>query len=284
MKSAMTETNIEKCIHDAVSDCLTGLDHLPSQENEIIQRVREKKSMEISYPKYGSRSAIQNQQVASNPGKQLSFRVVLAAVSVLVLFVGVLAIDNPLFLSDLFQPMDTVSTQPSESLASPEESPDSAFAGMIDQKASNTEYPLDRIDLEIDPDLLWNEETGILTEGDQVEKTPGILPFQNTVYRQSYENGISAEGELIYQSDQGAVLFRDKVSLCLGGDSYSVDMPQKSFQIEALDGAFEFRVFDDRSAESYPSLLLRNSGNDCLFTRVADGVQHRLIEKNTDVH
>ena len=180
--------------------------------------------------------------------------------------------------------MDTVSTQPSESLASPEESPDSAFAGMIDQKASNTEYPLDRIDLEIDPDLLWNEETGILTEGDQVEKTPGILPFQNTVYRQSYENGISAEGELIYQSDQGAVLFRDKVSLCLGGDSYSVDMPQKSFQIEALDGAFEFRIFDDRSAESYPSLLLRNSGNDCLFTRVADGVQHRLIEKYTDVH
>jgi len=280
----MTETNIEKRIHDAVSDCLTGLDHLPSQENEIIQRVREKKAMEISYPKYGSRSAIQNQQAASNPGKQISFRVVLAAVSVLVLLVGVLAMNNPSFLSDLFQPMDTVSTQPSESLASPEESPDSAFAGIVDQKAGDADYPLDRIDLEIDPDLLWNEETGILTEGDQVEKTPGILPFKNTVYRQSFENGISAEGELVYQSDQGAVLFRDKISLRLGGDSYSLDMPQKSFQIEALDGAFEFRIFDDRSAESYPSLLLRNSGNDCLFTRVADGVQHRLIEKYTDMH
>ena len=186
MKSAMTETNIEKRIHDAVSDCLTGLDHLPSQENEIIQRAREKKAMELSYPKYRSQSAIQNQQTAANPGKQISFRIVLAAVSVFVLLVGVLALNNPSFLSDLFQPMDTVSTQPSESLASPEESPDSAFAGMVDQKASNTEYPLDRIDLEVDPDLLWNEETGILTEGDQVEKTPGILPFKNTVYRQSF--------------------------------------------------------------------------------------------------
>ena len=87
MKSAMTETNIEKCIHDAVSDCLTGLDHLPSQETEIIQRVREKKAMEISYPKYGSQSAIQNRQTTANPGKQISFRVVLAAVSILILFV-----------------------------------------------------------------------------------------------------------------------------------------------------------------------------------------------------
>ena len=113
----MTETNIEKRIHDAVSDCLTGLDHLPSQENEIIQRAREKKAMELSYPKYRSQSAIQNQQTAANPGKQISFRIVLAAVSVFVLLVGVLALNNPSFLSDLFQPMDTVSTQPSESLA-----------------------------------------------------------------------------------------------------------------------------------------------------------------------
>ena len=280
----MTGTNIEKRIHDAVSNCLTGLDHLPSQETEIIQRVREKKAMEISYLKHGSQSAIQNQQTAASPGKQISFRIMPVVVSVLVLLIGVLAINNPSFLSNLFQPMDTVLTQPAESLGSPGESSDSALAGIVNQKAEKTDYPMDRVDLEIDPDLLWNEETGILTEGDQAEKTPGILPFKNTVYRKSYENGISAEGELIYQNNQGAELFRDKISLRLGGDSYSVDMPQKSFQIEALDGAFEFRIFDDRSAEAYPSLLLRNSGNDCLFTRVADGVQHRLIEKYTDMH
>ena len=70
-----------------------------------------------------------------------------AAVSVFVLLVGVLALNNPSFLSDLFQPMDTVSTQPSESVASSGESPDSAFAGIVNQKAENTEYPLDRIDL-----------------------------------------------------------------------------------------------------------------------------------------
>ena len=97
----MTETNIEKRIHDAVSDCLTGLDHLPSQENEIIQRVSEKKAMEISYPKYGSQSAIQNRQTAASPGKQISFRIALAAVPVLILLVGVLAINNSSLLSDL---------------------------------------------------------------------------------------------------------------------------------------------------------------------------------------
>ena len=48
----------------------------------------------------------------------------------------------------------------------------------MNQKAENTDYPLDRIDLNIDPDLLWNEETGILTEGDQIEKSPGLLPFK----------------------------------------------------------------------------------------------------------
>ena len=112
MKSAMTETNTEKRIHDAVSDCLTGLDHLPSQETEIIQRAREKKVMEISYPKYGNQSAIQNRQTAANHGKQISFRIVLAVVSVFVLIVGVLAINNPSFFSELFQPVDTISTQP----------------------------------------------------------------------------------------------------------------------------------------------------------------------------
>ena len=63
-----------------------------------------------------------------------------------------------------------------------------------------------------------------------------------------------------------------------------MDMPQKSLRVEALDGAFEYPVFIDRTAISYPSLVLRNSGNDCLFTRVADGVQNRLVEKYTDAH
>ena len=280
----MTETEIEKSIREAVSECLTGLDHLPSRETEIIQAVREEKNMEILYPKHEKYAAVQNRQNAANPKKQVSFRIVLAAVSVLVLLTGVLAMKNSPSLSGWFQPMDTVSTQPAEQPVLPGESNDSAFAGTVDQKTGGTDYPLARIDLNIDPDLLWNEETGILTEGDQIEKSPGLLPFKNAVYRQAYENGTSADGELICRSEKGDELFRDRISLRLGGEPYSVDMPQKSFQIEALDGAFEARIFDDRSAESYPSLLLRNSGNDCLFTRVADGVQQRLIEKYTDMH
>ena len=34
-----TETKIEKSIQNAVNDCLAGLDHLPSQEEEILQKL-----------------------------------------------------------------------------------------------------------------------------------------------------------------------------------------------------------------------------------------------------
>ena len=282
----MTKESIEKNIHDAVTDCLAGLDHLPSQEKEIMQKVREKRGMELSYAKPGNCAANhgQTQRTTAISGKRVSFRIALAAVSVLVLLAGAIAINNPSFFFNQFQPIDTISTQTSEPSVSPGEDSGQVFAGIMNQKSEGAGFPLDRIDLKVDPELLWNGETGILAEGDQIEKTPGLLPFKNAVYRQSHDNGIRAEGELIYQSEQGAVLFRDQITLGLGGDDFSLDMPQKSFQIDAADGAFEFRIFDDRSAESYPSILLRNSGNDCLFTRVADGVQHRLIEKYTDTH
>jgi len=139
--------------------------------------------------------------------------------------------------------------------------------------------PLDRIDLQVEPDLLWNSETGILTEGENVDKKH--LPFQNTVYRKMKDSGIKVDGELVYRSDEGAVLFKDQIKLCLAGD-FSLDMPQKSFLIDAADGSFDFPLFSDRDAASYPSILLRNSGNDSMFTRIQDGVQHRLVERHTD--
>ena len=42
---------------------------------------------------------------------------------------------------------------------------------------------------------------------------------------------------------------------------------------------FEYPLFEDRPFTFYKSFTLRNSGNDCVWTRVSDGVQTRLIDK-----
>ncbi len=276
----MNEHKAQEIIHDAVLSSFVWLDELPSQENEILRKT-EKEVLPLMTANHIADGAIIGLSNGSSADRPRFHRLKPALVffAVMILLVGVLAVYHNGFLNR-FMPLDVIS-RPAGNNPAPETFPAAVTAQSI-QKDHN--QPLDRIDLSVDPDALWNEETGILAEGEKIEKTPGLLPFKNAVYRDAYDNGISAEGELTYQSGLGAMLFKDRISLQLGGEPFSVDMPQKSFQINALDGAFEFRIFDDRSADSYPSLLLRNSGNDCLFTRVADGVQQRLIEKYTDTH
>lgn len=276
----MNEYKAQRAIHNAVLDSLSWLDKLPSQKNEILEKT-EKEALPLMTASntYNATTIGLSYGSSVNQSRFQWRKVVLVLCTVMILIVGILAVYHNGYLNQL-TPLDVVS-QPGSNNTTPESFP--ATVTVKSAQKSQTQ-PLDRIDLSVDPDALWNEENGILTEGEKIEKTPGLLPFKNAVYREAYDRGISVEGEMTYQSDLGAVLFKDRISLRLGGDYFSVDMPQKSFQIDALDGAFESRIFDDRSADSYPSLLLRNSGNDCLFTRVADGVQQRLIEKNTDTH
>ena len=276
----MNEYKAQRAIHNAVLDSLSWLDKLPSQKNEILEKT-EKEALPLMTASntYNATTIGLSYGSSVNQSRFQWRKVVLVLCTVMILIVGIWAVYRNGYLNQL-TPLDVVS-QPGSNNTTPESFP--ATVTVKSAQKSQTQ-PLDRIDLSVDPDALWNEENGILTEGEKIEKTPGLLPFKNAVYREAYDRGISVEGEMTYQSDLGAVLFKDRISLRLGGDYFSVDMPQKSFQIDALDGAFEFRIFDDRSADSYPSLLLRNSGNDCLFTRVADGVQQRLIEKNTNTH
>ena len=141
--------------------------------------------------------------------------------------------------------------------------------------------PLDRIDINVEPDLLWNSASGILAMGDQVTDSDSP-PYRNAVYRKMSEQGKSVEGEIVYRPSGQGTAFQQPIRLKLDMDYYSMDMPQKSLQIEAKDRSFNYPLFEDRLDTAYASILLRNSGNDCLFTRVADGVQNRLIEKYLD--
>ena len=65
-----TETKIEKSIQNAVNDCLAGLDHLPSQEEEILQKARERKIMQTAYPTLKARTAGRTQRNTAATGKK----------------------------------------------------------------------------------------------------------------------------------------------------------------------------------------------------------------------
>ncbi len=133
-----------------------------------------------------------------------------------------------------------------------------------------------------DPDSLWNAENGMLTIGDNVDKSNGI-PFKNTVYREFGK--IPREGYIEMYLKDGTQLLSQGMEFSLQGQ-YSLDMPQKSFKVKAKAkyGAkyFEAALFEDRIFTQYKGLVLRNSGNDCVWTRFNDGFQSRLIDAFND--
>ncbi|MBQ7184955.1 MAG: hypothetical protein IJR97_13325, partial [Clostridia bacterium] len=168
------------------------------------------------------------------------------------------------------------------------EAPENGFIPVADGGIEESAGLLDRIDIFVEPDLLWNNETGILAEGDRIVKVPGTsyanAVYRNAVYREMSELERSAEAEIEYHSSQSGGSFRQRIRMSLSGDYYSMDMPQKSLMIEAADGSFEYPLFDHRTATAYVSFLLSNGGTDNLFTRLADGVQSRLIDKYLDTN
>ena len=279
----MNESKAQERIHEAVRDSLSWLDRLPSQETEILEQTKKEAEPLITVYNGTEETRIEPAHMPVVTGNRaVRFRALAAIAAVLVLLTGIWTIrlnriDN--------LPPDTV-TQPVGSEAAPgtpgQDSPKfPAAASLTDETQSQS---LDRIDLYVEEDLLWNKETGILTEGDNVDKSKGI-PFQNTVYRQVARAGGSAEGKLEYRNGQGSLLFTDDISLQLDPeDMYAMDMPQKSLLVKALDGAFDYPLFDDRTAAAYPTILLRNGGSDSMWTRVLDEMQHRLIDRHTDAH
>ncbi|HNW86551.1 MAG TPA: lamin tail domain-containing protein [Candidatus Limiplasma sp.] len=129
-----------------------------------------------------------------------------------------------------------------------------------------------------DPNELWSAENGMLTIGPNVDKSKGI-PFKNTVYREFGK--IAREGYIEMYLKDGTQLFSQGMEFALQGQ-YSLDMPQKSMKIKSKakygEKYFEAKLFDDRPYTEYKGFVLRNSGNDCVWTRMNDGFQSRLID------
>jgi len=145
----------------------------------------------------------------------------------------------------------------------------------------NANHTLPVVSVVTEPDNLWNKESGMLVTGDNVVKEPGKLPFKGTIYRKVKDSGERFECYVEMYDDSGTNLISQGAGFSLMGD-FSLDMPQKSFKFRAksIYGAktFAAKLFPDRDYTEYKSFVLRNSGNDSMFTRLQDGFQSRLMD------
>ena len=146
----------------------------------------------------------------------------------------------------------------------------------------NAYHEVPVVSVVVDPDLLWNEEYGMLADGpDIVKPAPGKLPWKNSTYRKVKDASIPYEGYMEYYDLDGTQVFSQGIAISTAGD-FSLDMPQKSFKVRAKSeyGAktFAAALFEDRPYTEYKSLVLRNSGNDSAWTRLLDGFQSRLMD------
>jgi hypothetical protein len=121
----------------------------------------------------------------------------------------------------------------------------------------------------------------MLTIGKDAIKEPGKLPFPNTVYRKVKNAGIKYDCHVELYDKSNNILLSQGAEIGLMGD-YSLDMPQKSFKFRARSvyGAktFEAKLFEKRNYTEYKGFVLRNSGNDSMFTRLQDGFQSKLMD------
>ena len=146
-------------------------------------------------------------------------------------------------------------------------------------------HALPLVSIVTDPKNLWDENWGMLVTGNNVIKEAGKLPFKGTVYRKVKDAGVKYECNIEIYNDSGELLMSQGGEVGLMGD-YSLDMPQKSFKFRAksLYGSktFEASLFPDREYTEYKGFVLRNSGNDSMWTRLQDGFQGCLMDKCRD--
>ncbi len=146
----------------------------------------------------------------------------------------------------------------------------------------NALHSLPIVSVVTDPVNLWDPEWGMLVTGDNVTKVAGQLPFKNTVYRKIKNAGIRYECHVEMYDNDGSILLNQGAEFSLMGD-YSLDMPQKSFKFKAKskygEKTFAAALFPDRPYTEFKGFVLRNSGNDSMWTRLVDGFESRLMDE-----
>lgn len=146
-----------------------------------------------------------------------------------------------------------------------------------------TYFSLPVVALTTDPFELWDPDTGMLAFGEGVDiNSYKKIPFKNPYPTYATHGKIHRPGYAeMFDSKTDQVIFSQGVTFALIGQ-YSLDMPQKSFKVHARarfgSKYFNAALFEDRPFDQYKSIVLRVSGNDAVWTRMADGVQSRLVD------
>lgn len=147
----------------------------------------------------------------------------------------------------------------------------------------NAYHTLPVVSLTVDPDDLFNPETGIYTFG--VELTPESTrkDFSNAVYRLIKNDRTMREraGNFEYFMPEGEQIFNQGTAVQLHGQ-YSLDMAQKSFRLSAKAkygaSSIPFAFFDDRPFTEYRAIILRNGGTDAPYTRIVDSLASKMLD------
>ena len=142
----------------------------------------------------------------------------------------------------------------------------------------STYHSMPVVSLVTDPDNVWNEETGMLADGPLLDRDTQERPWEDATYWKK----LHYTGYVEYYDLEGVQQISQGMNFHVMGQ-FSLDMPQKSFAVRAdaqfgVD-AFNYAFFEDRPYTSYHAFVLRNGGQDGLYTRVLDGLQARLVDQ-----
>lgn len=125
---------------------------------------------------------------------------------------------------------------------------------------------------------LFNYDTGIYIPGKRYDQNGwGWHPDGNYM-----NNGIEWEREghvELYEPDGSPVIAQDCGIRIHGG--WSAKMPQKSLRIIARkkygENKFKHQLFPELEADRYQDFVLRNSGNDFIFSHIRDAFMQELL-------
>ncbi|MBR4621361.1 MAG: CotH kinase family protein [Salinivirgaceae bacterium] len=144
----------------------------------------------------------------------------------------------------------------------------------------DTKFTLPVFSLTVEPNDLWDYNTGIYVKGENAERNE---PFYNANFHQDWERPIHVE---LYWTDGQQIINQDAGVQIAG--AYSRKNEQKSFAIHARSAYgkkyFEAKLFDELDITRFKSFTLRDSGNDFAETHFRDAmITHLVANNNIDI-
>ena len=150
----------------------------------------------------------------------------------------------------------------------------------ISKIAHDEKFALPVFSLTMNPDDLWDYNTGIYVKGENAERNE---PFYGANFHQDWERPIHIE---LYWTDGRQMLDQDAGVQIAG--AYSRKNEQKSMALHARNAYgkkyFDAKLFDELDLTRFKSFTLRDSGNDFAVTHFRDAmITHLVANNNIDI-